>query len=305
MVAYVQQLGRQGASEPSHGRRRGRRDRLRRRTAARSATRIDGQGGFLGPDLTDIGARRAVRHLRQSIVDPSADIPLDYRSVSVTDRKGNDHQRDSSQRGRILRPSARPCSGNLRSFMKSELKEIKLPRQSLMPAYARSRPTIWKTWSRTSACDKRGGRVTSDRHACMARRWQFWRADARSSGERLGGLRCVVDVRPAREHRRPQNDRAGRAQSHRFAGRQGRRVRRRGRCAVHRQPSARGRRGVHVGSDLPARRRREGAALVSPERAGSRDRRRHRQPDALRDPGRRRQVVSSTATTSREPRARR
>ena len=38
-------------------------------------------------------------------------------------------------------------------------------------------------------------------------------------------------------------------------------------------------------------RRRDGAALVSLERAGSRHRRRHRQPDALRDPGGRRRVV--------------
>ena len=84
---YVQQLGRRGAPEPSSG------DAtagaaVYEKPAARNCHTIDAEGGLLGPDLTDIGAKRAVRHLRQSIVDPNADIPLDYRSVSVTPPRG-------------------------------------------------------------------------------------------------------------------------------------------------------------------------------------------------------------------------
>ena len=88
----------------------------------------------MGPDLTGIGSRRAVRHLRESIVDPNADIPLDYRSVSVTDRKGANisgiHLNEDEYSVHL-----RDVNGNLRSFMKGEIAQIALPRQSLMPPF--------------------------------------------------------------------------------------------------------------------------------------------------------------------------
>lgn len=133
MVGHVQQLGRQGASEPVLG------DAtagalVYQKNACASCHSIDGRRSFLGSDLTDVGERRAVRHLRQSIVDPSADIPLDYRSVSVATVKGESvsgiHLNEDEYSVHL-----RDLSGDLRSFMKSELAEIKLPRQSLMPAY--------------------------------------------------------------------------------------------------------------------------------------------------------------------------
>src|SRR6266511_83706 len=133
MVGYVQQLGRQGASDPSSGDAAAGAAVYARSACAQCHT-IDGQGGYLGPDLTGIGARRAVRHLRQSIVDPNADVGLDYRSISVTDLKGATttgiHLNEDEYSVHI-----RDVSGSSRSFMKRELKEIALPRQSLMPAY--------------------------------------------------------------------------------------------------------------------------------------------------------------------------
>ena len=133
MVAHVQQLGRQGASDPSPGDAKAGAEVYARSGCAQCHT-INGQGGFVGPDLSDIGARRAVRHLRQSIVDPSADVTLDYRSVSVTDAKGKTtsgiHLNEDEYSVHL-----RDLTGNLRTFMKSELAEVTLPRQSMMPAY--------------------------------------------------------------------------------------------------------------------------------------------------------------------------
>src|SRR5262245_32680170 len=82
MVAYVRQLSRQGAPEPATG------DPaagavVYQKNGCASCHSIDGRGGVLGPDLSDIGAKRAALYLRQSIVDPSVDIPLDYRTVEV------------------------------------------------------------------------------------------------------------------------------------------------------------------------------------------------------------------------------
>jgi putative heme-binding domain-containing protein len=134
LVAHVQELGRQGvadvsAGNPSAG------AVVYEKNGCAACHRINNQGGFFGPDLTDIGVKRATRYLRESIVDPNADIPLDYRPVSVIDRSGKTisgiHLNEDEYSIHL-----RDLSGNLRSFMKSDVVGITLPRQSLMPAYA-------------------------------------------------------------------------------------------------------------------------------------------------------------------------
>lgn len=133
MVAYVKQLGRQGASEPATG------DPaagalVYQKNGCASCHTIAGNGGLLGPDLSDIGDKRAIRHLRESIIAPNADIPLDHRTVeviSVTGKSISGIHLNEDEYSIHLRDS----QGNLRSFMKSEIKEIKLPRESLMPDY--------------------------------------------------------------------------------------------------------------------------------------------------------------------------
>jgi cytochrome c oxidase cbb3-type subunit 3 len=133
IVGHVRQLSRQGASEPSSGDATAGASVYAQSGCATCHT-IDGKGGFLGPDLTGIGAKRAVRHLRESLVNPSADIPLDYRSVSVTDRAGTSisgiHLNEDEYSVHL-----RDLSGNLRSFIKSDVAQIALPRQSLMPRF--------------------------------------------------------------------------------------------------------------------------------------------------------------------------
>jgi putative heme-binding domain-containing protein len=138
MVGHVRQLGRQGSPEPSSGDARAG-ALVYEKNGCAACHSISGTGGFLGPDLTEIGSKRAVRHLRQSIVDPNADIPLDYRSVSVTPRSGGTisgiHLNEDEYSVHL-----RDAGGNLRSFMKSELAQVALPRQSLMPSSASLSP---------------------------------------------------------------------------------------------------------------------------------------------------------------------
>jgi hypothetical protein len=68
-------------------------------------------------------------------VNPGADVALDYRTVSVVDRSGaaisGIHLNEDEYSIHL-----RDLQGNLRSFMKRDLKEVSLPRQSVMPAYA-------------------------------------------------------------------------------------------------------------------------------------------------------------------------
>jgi putative heme-binding domain-containing protein len=134
MVAHVRQLARQGApdepvpGDPAAG------AVVYRNNGCAVCHTIHGQGGFLGPDLSDIGLRRAVRHMRQSVIDPHADVALDYRSVAVTTRSGSTvggiHLNEDEYSIQL-----RDTDGNLRAFLKTELGDIKLPRESLMPAY--------------------------------------------------------------------------------------------------------------------------------------------------------------------------
>src|SRR5258705_9127032 len=50
--------------------------------------RVGGEGGSLGPDLTGVGKIRSIEHLRQSIVDPSADVQPRYWVASFKDDSG-------------------------------------------------------------------------------------------------------------------------------------------------------------------------------------------------------------------------
>jgi putative heme-binding domain-containing protein len=134
MVAYVKQLGQQGASDPVTGDATAG-SAVYAKNGCDQCHTIRGEGGFAGPDLTDIGAKRALRHLRESLTNPDADIPLDFRSVSVTTSAGK------SIRGIHLYEDEysihlREMSGALRSFLKSELTQVELPRRSMMPAYS-------------------------------------------------------------------------------------------------------------------------------------------------------------------------
>src|SRR6185369_8126396 len=45
---------------------------------------VRGRGGFLGPDLTDIGALRTVLQIRESLLQPSARVADGFEGVSVT-----------------------------------------------------------------------------------------------------------------------------------------------------------------------------------------------------------------------------
>jgi len=135
MVAHVQRLSRRGAADsPVAGDARAGAIVYQRNGCA-ACHSIDGQGGYLGQDLSDVGAKRAPRHLRESIVKPDADLPLDYRSVTVTTAAGQRvsgiHLNEDEYSIQL-----RDMSGNLRSFLKAGLEDLALPRTSLMPPFA-------------------------------------------------------------------------------------------------------------------------------------------------------------------------
>ena len=107
---------------------------------------VSGKGRALGPELTDVGARRGPEHLRQSLLEPAADFP--HRAVP--------YEPTAYSAYRLVRavPSSgapvvgfavnedtftlqlRDASGSLHSLRKADLARVeKEPNASLMPSY--------------------------------------------------------------------------------------------------------------------------------------------------------------------------
>ncbi|MBM3740394.1 MAG: c-type cytochrome [Acidobacteria bacterium] len=94
---------------------------------------VNGKGSAVGPDLTDLGNRRKLREIEQSIDSPGALITPGYGAVSVTLRDG-----------RMLRGLARNQSnfdlqlqtldGHLHLLQRKDLASVTADQASLMPA---------------------------------------------------------------------------------------------------------------------------------------------------------------------------
>lgn len=94
--------------------------------------RIRGRGGLLGPDLSDIGATRALAQLREAILDPDADGAPGYRSVSVTLHNGA--KLDGVARNRTnYYLHLQDAQGNLHAIPMREVAQMSLANGSPMP----------------------------------------------------------------------------------------------------------------------------------------------------------------------------
>ena len=96
--------------------------------------RVNGVGGRMGPDLSAIGKSRSVDHLRQSILDPSADVRQRYWVVTITDAGGK------TVDGFLMNEDTYTiqfidAAGRLNSLDKGALKSLKIDRVSKMPSY--------------------------------------------------------------------------------------------------------------------------------------------------------------------------
>jgi putative heme-binding domain-containing protein len=96
--------------------------------------RVNGQGGRLGPELTYIAQIRSLAHLRQSVIDPNADVRPPYWVVTSTDSAGTKYE------GFVMNEDTYTIQfldmqEHLRSFSKAELKDYRVEQVSKMPSY--------------------------------------------------------------------------------------------------------------------------------------------------------------------------
>jgi cytochrome c oxidase cbb3-type subunit III len=103
--------------------------------ACSSCHMVNGSGGRLGPDLSAIGGSRAVKHLRASLADPSAEVRNAWWSYKVSAKSGEKitgfRLNEDTWSLQML-----DTSGNLRALTKADLAGIDVSRQSTMPSYA-------------------------------------------------------------------------------------------------------------------------------------------------------------------------
>ena len=97
---------------------------------------IRGEGGRLGPDLTDIGSLRSPANLRASVLRPDEEISPAYWAVEAVDRDGKVYSgirlNEDTYSIQIL-----DVSESLRSIAKKDLQKLTVDKKkSRMPAYA-------------------------------------------------------------------------------------------------------------------------------------------------------------------------
>ena len=88
----------------------------------------------MGPDLTGIGAQRSYGEIRESLLDPDAQVDSQYWSVAAVTSTGK------NIRGLRLNEDSfsvqiRDDAGRLQSLLKRDLKSMELIRRSPMPSF--------------------------------------------------------------------------------------------------------------------------------------------------------------------------
>lgn len=137
LVAYIRSLARNDAvklaGDPAKGK-----VYYEGKGACTTCHIVDGLGGNLGPDLTNIGARRSASHLREALIDPGAAVTEDFLVVALVTKDGR-RTRGIRANEDSFTIQLRDSSGAFHSFRKSDLSELKKEfSSSLMPSYRES-----------------------------------------------------------------------------------------------------------------------------------------------------------------------
>jgi putative heme-binding domain-containing protein len=126
--ALVAQGQEQPAGDPARGK------ALFASKGCQNCHRIQGEGGRLGPDLSEIGSARQPAQLDRSIVDPDAEIAPQNRPFRIVTKAGE------TINGKLLNQDTFTVQifdskEQLRSFSKSDLREYTFVDKSPMPSF--------------------------------------------------------------------------------------------------------------------------------------------------------------------------
>ena len=131
LTVAVQALPAQGAGDASAGK-----SLFEGKGRCLKCHAVNDAGGSLGPDLSWIGILRTPESLKRSLVDPADQISRRYFTLVVETRDGKKFE------GLALNEDdfsiqLRDTQGELRSFRKDDLKDLRREPRSLMPAFGK------------------------------------------------------------------------------------------------------------------------------------------------------------------------
>jgi putative heme-binding domain-containing protein len=134
VVAYLKKLSATGPMEKAPGDAPAGKLVFEGKGRCLSCHAVGQTGGSVGPELSEVGRRRSLKYLEESLVKPEADVPIRYRGIQVITKAG---QTVSGIRVNEddLSIQIRDTSDNIRSFMKTDVKDIRFDKPTLMPAY--------------------------------------------------------------------------------------------------------------------------------------------------------------------------
>lgn len=141
LAAYIRSLGRMAPESVPGDAKRGQ-ELYRSKGRCSQCHIIDGQGGSLGPELTEIAARRSAAHLRAAVLDPASTLPEGFLELRLTTKDGRGitgvRLNEDTFTLQII-----DLNGELHSFIKSDLKELqretgKTPMPSFRSAFSAS-----------------------------------------------------------------------------------------------------------------------------------------------------------------------
>ena len=133
VVAYIRSLRATASDEFVTGNAEHGGDVFRTKSNCSNCHMIDGRGGLLGPDLSNIGAERSVRYLRESLTVARPVIPRGFQPVRLTTKSGEAIEgvvkNENNFSLQVMDRSYR-----IHLLKRTEVAKIEYPKESLMPS---------------------------------------------------------------------------------------------------------------------------------------------------------------------------
>ncbi len=134
LAAYVRTLGRVAPETVPGDAKRGE-ELYRSKGHCSQCHIIGGQGGSLGPELTEIGSRRSAAHLRAAVLNPESTLPEGFLEVRLATKDGR-HITGVRLNEDTFSIQVIDLNGGIHSFFKEDLNELRRDTgKSPMPSF--------------------------------------------------------------------------------------------------------------------------------------------------------------------------
>jgi putative heme-binding domain-containing protein len=134
LVTYVQSLSRGSASKPHPSGDVAAGKQIYETHGCSGCHKIGNDGSAFGPNLTRIGAARSYDYLKNSVVNPSADVPENYQGITIVARDGRRYSGVRVNEDSFTVQLRLPNQQFL-SFYKQAIQQEIQEKKSPMPAY--------------------------------------------------------------------------------------------------------------------------------------------------------------------------